>query len=163
MSFYDDVIKADPRFDSTETIKDMDLLEPGTKAAVEKLIALAKDAGHDIRVLETFRSQARQTYVFEKGASKLKKVGCHGYGLACDFGVFVNGQYQGNNGLYMFLPELCKQVGLISGIDWGAPDQPHTFVDSGHVQRIPVWRQNAVFAGEWYPPEDYDPYGDTED
>jgi hypothetical protein len=160
MSFYTDVIMNDPRFNSTETIKDTALLEDGTRNAVMHLIALAKAAGHDLRVLETYRSQARQTMVFNNGTSKLKKVGCHGYGLACDFGVFINGQYQGNNEPYMFLPDLCKQVGLISGIDWGRPDLPHTFVDSGHVQRIPIWRQNSVFDNEWYPPAEYDPYQD---
>jgi hypothetical protein len=160
MSFYTDVIQKDFRFNHPETIKDMALMETGTRKAVEKLLQMAKDKGHDLRVLETYRSQARQTEVFNKGFSKLSKVGCHGYGLACDFGVFINGQYQGNNDPYMFLPEMCKEVGLISGIDWGAPDQPHTFIDSGHVQRIPVWRQKAVFAGEWYPPENYDPYKD---
>lgn len=160
MTFYDEVLKVDPRFTSTDTIKDVALLETGTRDAVLRLVDLAKAQGHDVRILETYRSQARQEYVFSQGWSKLQRVGCHGYGLACDLGVFINGKYQGDSKPYMFLPELCKQVGLISGIDWGNPDIKHTFVDSGHVQRIPIWRQKQVFSGQWYPPEEYDPYTD---
>lgn len=163
MSFYTDVLKKNPKFNSTEVMKDMSLLEPGTREAVTKLIALAKDAGYDIRVLETFRSQARQQQVFKAGASKLSKVGCHGYGLACDFGLFINGKYEPNGLKYTFLVDMCKKVGMISGIDWGHPGKKNTFVDSGHVQRIPVFRQNAVFSGAWYPPVDYDPYKDMKD
>jgi hypothetical protein len=160
MSFYTDVLEKDPRFTSTDTIKDMALLEPGTRAAMQKLIELAKAQGHDVRVTETYRSQARQEYVFSQGWSKLQKVGCHGYGIAADLGVFIGGKYMGDNKPYLFLPELCKEVGLISGIDWGNPNIPHNFVDSGHVQRIPVWRQKQVFSGSWYPPEHYNPYED---
>lgn len=162
-NFYTDVIKNDLRFNSTKIVKGMDLLEPGTRAATEKLLELAKEQGHDLRVNETYRSQARQTEVFNSGASKLKKVGCHGYGLAVDFALFVDGKYQTQAGPYKFLVDLCKEVGLISGFDWGTPEKKTTFVDAVHVQRIPVFRQNEVFSGEWYPPEDYDPYQDIAD
>jgi len=160
-NFYIDVIKKDKRFKSTQTIKDISLLEPGTRAAVAKLIVLAHQAGHEIRVAETYRSQSRQTQVFKAGASELSKVGCHGYGLACDLGLYHNGVYDAKGEHYEFFIGLCKQVGLVSGIDWGTPNQNHTFHDWDHVQRIPVFRQNEVFAGTWYPPVDYDPYKDT--
>ena len=153
-NFYTDVLKNDIRFDSTTVIKDVDLLEPGTKAAVQKIIELAAGMGKTLKVTETYRSQARQTEVYNNGASKLKKVGCHGYGLAVDFALFEGKKYIQDGEQYKFLIDLCKEVGMISGIDWGAPDQKHTFIDSGHVQRIPLHRQTEVFNGEWYPPED---------
>lgn len=159
-NFYIDVLKNDPRFKTTQVIKDVSLLEPGTRAAVAKLIVLAHEAGHEIRVGETFRSQARQTQVFKAGASKLSKVGCHGYGLAADLQLIVKGKYDPNGNHYKILVPLCKQVGLISGIDWGTPKQKHTFIDAGHVQRIPIFRQAQVFSGVWYPPPNYDPYAD---
>jgi hypothetical protein len=44
------------------------------------------------------------------------------------------------------------------GGDWGSPGARHKFVDSVHVQRCAIPRQKALFAGIWYPGEDYDPY-----
>jgi hypothetical protein len=160
MSFYTDVIARSAAFRSDVVCKDMALLEPGTRAAVLALVADAKAAGHDLRVLETYRSQTRQGALFLEGATKLQKVGCHGYGVAVDFGVFVNDAYQPSNGPYVFLREMARKHGLISGQDWGHA-RTGSFVDSGHVQRVPVWRQTALFSGSWYPDSVYDPYQDS--
>lgn len=159
-SFYD-TLRNSPAFRSDVVCKDMTLLEPGTRAAVLATIAEAHTALNvDLRVMETYRSQTRQSALFVKHFTQLRVVGCHGYGVACDFGVFVNGVYQGNAKPYAFLRELARKHGLISGIDWGHPTTG-SFVDSGHVQRVPVWRQGALFGGSWYPPAIYDPYADS--
>lgn len=160
MSFYSDVLQKDPRFHSASPIRDVSLLEPGTRAAVARLIVLAHEAGHELQVGETYRSQALQTLDFERHATQLRQVGCHGYGVACDLRMLVNGVYDPNGSHYAFFQGLCRQVGLISGIDWGTPHACHNFHDWDHVQRVPVFRQNALFAGTWYPPVDYDPYAD---
>lgn len=160
-SFYDTVIRNSKAFRSDALCKDMALLEPGTRAAVLALVAEAKAQNIDLRVLETYRSQTRQSALFVKHATQLRTVGCHGYGVAVDFGVFINGVYQGDNKPYIFLRKMVREHGLISGEDWGHP-KTGNFVDSGHVQRVPVWRQSALFAGSWYPPESgYDPYADS--
>lgn len=159
-NFYTDVVRNSKAFRSDVVCKDMALLEPGTRKAVQELMDEAKQEGHDLRLLETYRSQTRQGALFVKGATKLRTVGCHGYGVAVDFGVFINGKYAEDNKPYVFLRELARKHGLISGQDWGHLKMGG-FVDSGHVQRVPVWRQNAMFAGEWYPPEVYDPYTDS--
>ena len=124
------------------------------------MIVVAHDAGHELRVGETFRSQARQTQVFKQGFSQLRKVGCHGYGVACDLQLFVNGAYDPNGSHYLFFQDLCKQVGLISGIDWGTPEHAHSFKDYDHVQNVPVFRQTELFNGTWYPTPNYDPIAD---
>lgn len=160
MSFYDTVLRNSKAFRSDAVCKDMNLLEPGTRAAVLALVDDAKQAGHDLRVLETYRSQTRQGALFIKGATKLRTVGCHGYGVAVDFGVFTNGKYEEGNKPYVFLRTLARKHGLVSGQDWGHA-QTGSFVDSGHVQRVPLWRQGALFAGQWYPQENYDPYEDS--
>lgn len=160
MSFYTDVLAKDPRFASTAPIKDLALLEPGTRAAVLAMIADAAAAGHDLRVLETYRSQARQHMLFEERLTQLSKVGCHGYGVAVDLALYVNGRYDPNGQHYMFMEALAKKHGMVSGIDWGTPNAQHSFKDYDHVQRVPVFRQNAMFAGAWYPPEGYDPHAD---
>lgn len=161
MSFYTEVITKSKWFGLDNFVcKDTDMLEPGTRAAVLAVVTEAKAGGIELRVLETYRSQRRQARLFAQGATKLKVVGCHGYGVAVDFGVFINGKYQEKNGPYTFLRKLARKHGLISGQDWGHA-RTGSFVDSGHVQRVPVWRQNALFGGSWYPPIIYDPYEDS--
>lgn len=159
-SFYDTTIRNSKAFRSDAVCKDMALLEPGTRAAVLALVEDAKQSGHDLRVLETYRSQTRQSALFMRRATQLRVVGCHGYGVAVDFGVFINGVYQGDNKPYVFLRNMARKHGLISGQDWGHANTGG-FVDSGHVQRVPVWRQTALFSGVWYPAPDYDPYADS--
>lgn len=159
-SFYDTVIRNSPAFRSDVVCKDTMLLEPGTRAAVLALLADAKAQGIDLRLLETYRSQTRQSALFTKHVTQLRTVGCHGYGVAADFGVFVNGKYAEDNKPYVFLRVMARKHGLISGQDWGHAVEG-SFVDSGHVQRVPVWRQAALFSGAWYPPEVYDPYQDS--
>jgi hypothetical protein len=102
--------------------KDIAMLEPGTRAKVQALISDAKANGHDIRVLETYRSQARQTQLFHEGKTQLSKVGCHGYGVAADLGLFLDGtKYDPRGQDYMFFEALCAKHKLISGINWGTP------------------------------------------
>jgi hypothetical protein len=158
MSFYTAVVKPDPRFHSINICRDVDLLEPGMRAAVAGVIADAHAAGHDLRIAETFRSAARQVHLFEQGFSQLRNVGVHNYGLACDFNLFVDGVYESDGEKYTFLVDLAKAHGLISGIDWGSPHLKHSFRDWDHVQRVPVQMQGQLFRGAWYPGEDYSPY-----
>lgn len=142
--------------------RDIAMLEPGFRAKVQAFVAEAKANGHDLRVLETYRSQARQAQLFREHKTQLSKVGCHGYGLACDLGLFINGtKYDGNGLHYTFFQALCGKHKMISGIDWGTPHAQHSFKDYDHVQAIPVFRQNDVFAGRWYPPGGYDPIDDS--
>lgn len=159
-SFYDTVLRNSPAFRSDAICKDPGLLEPGTRAAVLALIADAKAQNIDLRLLETYRSQTRQSALFAKHATQLRIVGCHGYGVAADLGLFVGGVYQTSDKPYGVLRTLARKHGLISGVDWGHAVN-HGFSDSDHVQRVPVWRQNAMFAGTWYPPENYNPYVDS--
>ncbi len=163
MSFYDTVIRNSPAFRSDAVCKDMNLLEPGTRQAVTDMTAEAKASGHDLRVLETYSSQTRQGKLFMQHFTQLRVVGCHGYGVAVDFGVFVNGKYMEDNKPYVFLDALARKHGMVSGQTWGHDRPNRGFVDSGHVQRVPIFRQNAMFNGAWYPPTVYDPYQDMKD
>lgn len=160
MTFYDTVLRNSKAFRSDAVCKDVALLEPGTRKAVADLVAEAEAAGHDVRLLETYRSQTRQSALYTERKTQLRVVGCHGYGVAADLGVFISGKYAVDNTPYVFLRALARKHGLISGQDWGHP-KAAGFVDSGHVQRVPVWRQGELFAGAWYPPVDYDPYADS--
>jgi hypothetical protein len=150
MSFYTDVIQQDTRFHSTEAVRDMALLDPGTRAAVQAIIAGAAARGITLEVTETFRSQERQQQLFAQHATQLESVGVHHYGLAADFCKIVAGKASWD-GDWSFLAPLCAANGMIWGGDWGEPDKSHSFRDYDHVQRCEVTQQPPLFAGAWYP------------
>ena len=156
-NFFEDVIQADPRFRSTTPISDTNLLEPVTRAAVEAIISEAATMGIDLMAFETYRSQDLQRIYFDRGVTKLQNVGVHHYGLAGDLVKVVNGEPSWD-GDFSFLGPLAKKYGLIWGGDWGTPDQPHSFRDYVHVQRIRVADQGPLFRGEWYPDDQYSPW-----
>jgi hypothetical protein len=160
-NFFTDVISQDSRFNSIKRVADVALLEPVTRQLVQSIVDNAKQMGIDVMVFETYRSQARQQQLFDNGATKLRNVGVHRYGLACDIVRAVGGEASWK-GDFSFLGQLAHSGALIWGGDWGDPNIPHSFVDSVHVQRVTVARQGALFAGDWYPDDLYNPYDDHE-
>ena len=155
-NFYTDVITVSSYFDSTEVCRDLMMLEPGTRTAVQSIIADAmSDYGIDLRVSETFRSQERQQMLFAQGATKEDgktpaSMGVHHFGLACDFFKMINGEASWS-GDWSFLRDLAEKHGLISGLDWGLPNIKHTFIDPDHVQACTLEQQSELYAGTWYP------------
>jgi D-alanyl-D-alanine carboxypeptidase len=158
-TFYTDVISHDASFDSTLRVADLALLEPITRQLVQSIVATAEKMGISLMIYETYRSQSRQQELFDNGATKLRQVGVHHYGLACDIVRVVGGEPSWK-GDFSFLGQLAHSAGLIWGGDWGAPQLKHTFVDSVHLQRCTVARQADLFAGNWYPDDTYNPYSD---
>jgi hypothetical protein len=72
--------------------------------------------GIALMIFETYRSEDRQLALFNQGATKLKNVGVHHYGLACDLVKNINGEpsWKGDFG---FLGELADENGMIWGGD----------------------------------------------
>jgi len=158
-NFYTDVIQPDPQFNSTSRIADPALLEPVTRQLVMMIIEQAANMGFNMMIFETYRSQVRQQMLFDQGATQLRQVGVHHYGLACDIVKNINGEPSWK-GDFSFVGQLAHSAGLIWGGDWGTPNQHHSFIDQPHLQRVTVARQGALFAGTWYPSADYNPYKD---
>ena len=152
MSFYTDVIKKDARFNTADKVDDVNLLESNMRRKVAAIISDAASAGHKLKVIETFRSQARQKQLYDNGASKLEHVGVHNFGLATDF-VFLNEDGSPNWGAdYSVLGHIAKAHNLVWGGDW-------IFKDYGHVQFCAVKDQTKLFNLSWYPDENYNPLG----
>jgi D-alanyl-D-alanine carboxypeptidase len=156
-NFFTDVIEKDARFHSVNRIADPALLEPVTRAAVQAVIADASTRGIKLMIFETFRSQERQQVLFEQGATQLRTVGVHNYGLACDLVKDINGDPSWK-GDFSFLGVIGPVHGLVWGGDWGRPDLPHSFRDNDHVQRCSLAMQPQLFRGEFYPDPNYDPF-----
>jgi D-alanyl-D-alanine carboxypeptidase len=158
-SFYTGVISQDERFRSIQRVADLALLEPTTRHLVAAIVSAARQMGIELMVYETYRSQDRQQALFNQGATKLRTVGVHHYGLACDIVRAVGGEPSWK-GDFSFLGQLAQSSGMIWGGDWGAPHIKHSFIDSVHVQRCTVARQGELFEGTWYPGASYNPYED---
>ena len=150
MSFYQDVIRRDKRFKSTEQIRDIALLEPVTRAAIMAIIADAKAVGTELIVTETYRSADRQAVVYAQGLSKLRSVGAHHFGLACDLCIIENKRADFTGKKYDFLGPLARAHGLVWGGSWKQQDKVH-------FQRISVADQPQLFCGAWYPDAKYRP------
>lgn len=149
-NFYADVIRRDSRFNSPERISDPALLEPVTRRKVGAILRDALAHGVQFCIYETYRSQDRQQRLFEEGVSRLRFVGVHHFGLACDI-VFLHAGEPDWKGDFSLLGNLAKAHGLIWGGDWGHPARPTSFPDFDHVQRCTLSEQAALFRGEWYP------------
>jgi hypothetical protein len=158
-NFFTDVIHADQRLHSTAPVSDIMLLEPKTRELVQAIIADADAHGLKLMVYETYRSQERQQHLFDQGATKLRTVGVHYYGLACDIVKSINGEPSWK-GDFSLLGQLAHAHGLIWGGDWGTPLIHHTFLDLVHVQRCSIPKQASLFGGLWYPDDNYNPYDD---
>jgi hypothetical protein len=158
-NFFTEIVAKDPRIQSVARVATLDLLEAGTRQRVQAIIADAQAHGMELMVFETFRSRARQLDLFNRGATKLRDVGVHHYGLACDIVKAINGEASWK-GDFSLIGALAHANGLIWGGDWGSPGRPHAFIDTVHVQRCTVARQASLFRGDWYPDADYDPYSD---
>lgn len=157
MNFYTDVIVRHPEFRSTNDIRDLALLEPITRAAVQNIITDARALGIELIVTETYRSTQRQQQLYLRHLTGLKTVGVHHYGLAADFAKIVDGSASWD-GDWMFLGKLCRKYNLVWGGDWGN-DTVGSDPDWDHVQRVAVKHQQWLFDGSWYPEDAYDPYG----
>ena len=156
-NFYEDVVRADPRFKLAARCSDLALLEPGTRRRALALLADAEAAGTHLAAYETYRSEARQALLYDRGATKLRAVGVHHYGLALDVVRVVGGEPSWK-GDFSLLGELGRRHGLVWGGDWGDPSRRHSFVDLVHLQRVSVADQGGLFRGDLYPGDDYDPF-----
>ena len=115
------------------------LLEP-FRLRVENLCAALLDAGHEPRLWETFRTEARCELLKERGTSRSGTRSMHRHGVAADLICRRHMWDCGEHGCDYFLAQgrLARVVGLYWGGDW------RSFKDRPHVQAIPVRLQNRV-------------------
>jgi peptidoglycan L-alanyl-D-glutamate endopeptidase CwlK len=78
------------RTDPTVPCRDLNELEPVTRAAVKAYCAAAKRKGYNLLVYETVRTAARQRYLFQQGRTRPGAIvtytldSCHLYLMAID-------------------------------------------------------------------------------
>ena len=130
--------------DVTRACRDLNKLSPKGKQACELFLAECKKQGLNVLVTETYRSQARQTYLYEQGRTRpgrivtnVEKVGYHNSGNAWDICKNVKGQEYSDNAFF----SKCGAIAKSLNIEWGGYWKG--FVDKPHFQ----------ISGSWQPPK----------
>lgn len=157
MNFYKNVITTNLSFKTKERVSAIHLLEPEFRRRMQNVIDDAKLLGHELRIIETYRSKERQLDLYNQKKTKLKNVGVHHYGIAADVVKMIKGNPSWG-GDWTFLGKLAEKHKLIWGGDWGFPNRKTSFYDAVHLQMVSVKDQSKLFKGTWYPSNDYNPY-----
>lgn len=117
--------------DVTKQCRDIDELLPAAKKACNLFLSECQKAGLDIFIVETYRSQARQNYLYEQGRSRAgqkvtwTKSSRHTRRLAWDIAVRPPKNLYDETTLKK-AGAIAKRLGITWGGSWkGTPDMPH--------------------------------------
>lgn len=122
----------------TLTCRDINELLPVAQRACNLFLSECKKAGINIFITETYRSQARQNYLYEQGRSRpgnvitWTKSSRHTSRLAWD--IACNGSVLYDNAMLLKAGEIAKHLGITWGGNWSSPDKPHFEVTSKWVE-----------------------------
>ena len=144
--------------DVTRACRDLNKLSAKGKIACELFLEKCKAAGLNVLVTETYRSQARQTYLYEQGRTRpgqivtqIKTVGYHNTGNAWDICKNVKGQEYSDSSFFKKCGDIAKSLGIEWGGTWiGFSDTPHFQISNSWVipeEEEMVKKTNIVLNG----------------
>ena len=126
--------------DVTKACRDLNKLSKNAKIACEMFLEECEKQGLKVLVTETYRSQARQSYLYEQGRTRpgqivtqVKKVGYHNTGNAWDICQNIKGKEYSDDSFF----EKCGKIAKSLGIEWGG--YWTGFVDKPHFQISNNW------------------------
>ena len=127
--------------DVTRACRDLNKLSAKGKIACELFLEKCKKAGLNVLIVETYRSQARQTYLYEQGRTRpgqivtqIKTVGYHNTGNAWDICKNVKGHEYDDYSFFTKCGEIAKSLGIEWGGYWdGFKDTPHFQISNSWV------------------------------
>ena len=117
----------------SNTCRDINALTPTAQKACRLFLEKCKEAGLDIFITETYRSQKRQNELWEQGRTKPGQIvtwtlnSRHTSRRAWD--IAVNGNNLYDMSVIRKAGEIGKQLGITWGGMWSTPDYPHFEVD----------------------------------
>ena len=119
--------------DVTKPCRDLNKLSAKGKIACELFLAECKKQGLNVLVTETYRSQERQSYLYEQGRTRqgiivtnVKKVGYHNSGNAWDICKNVKGHEYDDYDFFLKCGFIAKRLNIEWGGSWKSfPDNPH--------------------------------------
>ena len=117
--------------DVTKTCRDLKELTPNAKVACEMFLEECKKQGLNVLITETYRSQARQNWLYEQGRSRKGKVvtwtksSRHTSRRAWDVCKNIKGQEYSDSAFFKKCGAIAKKLGITWGGTWNTPDTPH--------------------------------------
>lgn len=124
---------------ATNRIMDINELDADTRRAALAFLQKCKEAGLDVKITETYRSQTRQDYLYAQGRTRPGKIvtwtrsSNHTNRRAFDICRNVKGrEYDDSDGFFRKCAEIGKSLGLNCGYFWTKfQDKPHLQLDVG--------------------------------
>lgn len=113
------------------TCRDINELTHRAQTACKLFLAKCKSQGLDVLITETYRSQARQDYLYAQGRTRLgKKVtwtknSRHTSRRAWDICKNAKGKEYSDTEFFRKCGQVAKELGIIWGGTWSTPDLPH--------------------------------------
>ncbi|HIU48904.1 MAG TPA: M15 family metallopeptidase [Candidatus Avimonoglobus intestinipullorum] len=117
--------------DVTATIRDISALTPQAQEACRLFLKYCTDAGLAVRITETYRSQARQEYLYEQGRTRpgavvtWTKNSRHTARRAWDICKNVKGEEYSDPAFFKSCGAIAAQLDITWGGTWKTPDTPH--------------------------------------
>lgn len=123
----------------TASCRDINELEPSAQAALKLWLERCKAANLPVLITETYRSQARQDYLYEQGRSRPGNIvtstrnSKHTGRRAWDICKNVKGQEYSDDSFFAACGAIATELGIEWGGNWTG------FVDKPHFQVPPGW------------------------
>lgn len=115
----------------TKTVRDISELLPNAQKACNLFLAECKRQGLNVLITETYRSQARQNYLYEQGRTRKgnivtwTKKSRHTSRRAWDICKNLKGHEYTDTEFFHKCGEIAENLGIIWGGNWKTPDRPH--------------------------------------
>lgn len=117
--------------DVTTTCRDISQLTTLAQTACILFMARCNEAGLNVLITETYRSQDRQDYLYEQGRTRpgnivtWTKSSRHTSRRAWDICKNVKGQEYNDTAFFAACGKIAKELGITWGGTWKSPDKPH--------------------------------------
>lgn len=117
--------------DVKTTCRDINELHPVAQKACRLFLQECEKVGLNVCITETYRSQARQNYLYEQGRTRAGKVvtwtrsSRHTGRMAWDICKNLKGHEYSDQLFFKKCGEIAKRLGITWGGTWKTPDTPH--------------------------------------
>ena len=125
--------------DVLTTCRDVKELTSSAQKACSLFLDECKKQGLNVLITETYRSQARQDYLYAQGRTRpgnkvtWTKNSRHTSRRAWDICKNVKGQEYSDSSFFKKCGDIAKQLGITWGGTWSTPDAPHFEIDENWV------------------------------
>lgn len=141
--------------DITKPCRDLNELLPEVKKGAELFLEECKKQGLNVLITETYRSQARQDWLYEQGRTRAgrkvtwTKKSKHTSRRAFDICKNVRGkEYDNSDGFFKRCADIAVSMGFTAGYYWDKQDMPHIQLDTGNHIKVQANNKGSEYMKE---------------